>query len=204
MATHVPYGADIIDVLGGGAPDMRTQNWLTERSAHVRQLSDPSAAAFFERAGTMYAMIDETRAEQMRRNLKERGEQLWSTGDIRPLYTLQGLQTASPVMQRWVMAHPDLRERYFDQALDGYAGQYENIQGDTSGEDQYDYRRVMDGVVRASENTFHLQHFYDHMSDEDSELTLSQKIDILNTWDRVSHYLEHGDEDPTSVEGNLL
>ena len=63
------------------------------------------------------------------------------------LLTFQQLQNANLTMQRWVMAHPQIKQMYVDQNLDGYSGSYVNISGKSVGEDDYNYRRVMDGAV---------------------------------------------------------
>ena len=65
----------------------------------------------------------------------------------------------------------------------------------------------MNGVVVVPEDDskeFVLRHYYDPLSDDERELTLYEKIDILNTWDLVKSLLEAGGEDPTSQYGAML
>jgi hypothetical protein len=207
MATYVQGGADLIDALGGGLPDESTKQWFAQHTQAVTQTLSATGQAFFERARTMYQTISESQALQMLRNLRNKMDDVWSGNKIQPLQTLAALQTAGPIMQRWVMAEPTLRARYLNQEVEGYGENYTNYHGDAVGESHFDYRRVMNGVVVVPEDDskeFVLRHYYDPLSDDERELTLYEKIDILNTWDLVKSLLEEGGEDPTSQYGAML
>lgn len=205
MTTYVPGGADLIDIMGGGIPDDSARQWLAQKSEMVRSTLSTAGQVFFEKARSLYDIVSESQALQMLRNLKGRSDDVWSSNQISYLHTLEQLQTAGPIMQRWIMAEPELRTRYIDQTVDGYSDTYVNYHGDVVGDRHYDYRRVMTGVVQVEEDRdFIIQHFSDYMSEDEKELDFYQKIDILNTWDKVRHYLEEGGEDPTSVYGAQL
>lgn len=124
---------------------------------------------------------------------------------IKPLWTIEDIQQATLVMQRWVMAHPELRKMYHEQRCDGYSNTYIDMQPGAVGELHYDYRRVMDGFVQEDdEGTFKITYYYDDVSEDDPELSLEDKIDVINTWDMISRYLKHTEDDPTSVYGDKL
>ena len=63
------------------------------------------------------------------------------------LLTWQALQQANPTMQRWVMSHPQVRQHYLDQNLDGYSDSYSNVFGKEVGKEDYNYRRATSGVM---------------------------------------------------------
>lgn len=102
------------------------------------------------------------------------------------LNSFEELQKANTTMQRWVMAEPRVKKLYLEQNLDGYNGQYNNISGDTYGEDDYDYRRATNGMVLENEEgeSYYNQYFEDLM-DGDRELDFHEKVAIMNTWDTI-------------------
>lgn len=197
-------GADLIDVMAGGHIDTGTTEWLQERSNALRSTLSGAAASFVESARSMYTMISTTDAAQILRNLTAKATSLWSPVQIAPLLTLPQLQTANPIMQRWVMACPEVRTRYLNQELEGYGDSYTNYHRDAIGPAHYDWRRVMDGIVVVNEKDWGYTSYVDLMGEGEEPLSVHQKVDILKTWNAVRHYLEEGDEDPTSTCGAKL
>lgn len=198
------YGGDLIDIFAGGAIDSGTANWLQQREEQLRSTISTTAAAFFDRAHSMYSMISNSDAMQILRNLKAKMTQTWGGNDITYLDDLAKVQTAGPVMQRWILAHPELRGRYLNQEIDGYEGSYVNYHGDAVGAQHYDWRRVMDGIVQADDDGFRYTHYLENIPEGERELSLFEKVDILKTWNIVSEILDQGVDDPTSPCGNPL
>lgn len=198
------FGGDLIDIFAGGAIDTGSANWLQHREEQLRSTISSTAAAFFDQAQSLYQMISTTDAMQILRNIKAKMTQTWNGNDIMYLAEAEKLQTAGVVMQRWIMAQPDLRNRYLNQEVEGYEGSYVNVQGQAIGEQQYDYRRVMDAVVKVDDEGFSYKHYLEDIPDTDRELTVFEKVDILKTWNVVSEILEQGVDDPTSPCGNKL
>lgn len=206
MAGYVHGGADLIDIMAGGRLDQNTSSWLAQQYETVTSTLSHTGQAFFSNLKDMYRTISESDAAQILRNLKGKSNQVWSNNQISAMETLTALQTAGPYMQRWIMAEPTVRKRYLNQQLDGYSGSYENFHGDRIAENHYDYRRVMDGVmvVPEDDDPVYVRHYYDMMGPDDRDLTSFEKRDILSTWSLVRHYMEQGDEDPTSPTGAQL
>ncbi len=201
---HVSLGTDLIDVFAGGRLGQGTKAYFNERAAEVRATVSGAAAQFFDQARTLYQVIDASAATQILRNLKVKVDTTWQSNEILNLQTLQELQTAAPVMQRWIMAQPDLRSKYLHQEVQGYGESYVNYQGDAVGRRQYDFRRVTDGVVFENDEGYHFTDYRENLAEDDVELSLHQKVDILKTWKQIEHYLHEADEDPTSPEGLKL
>jgi len=148
-------------------------------------------------------MVSSSDAMMLMRNLTAKVEKTWAF-DIVSLTSVEEIQTANPYMQRWIMAQPDLRQRFLDQEVEGYGESYTNHHGDAVGEAHYDYRRVMDGVVTHTDKEFGYKHYHDIIPEGERELTVCERVDILRTWAAVSSLLDEGEDDPTSVTGAQL
>jgi hypothetical protein len=123
---------------------------------------------------------------------------------IAPLTTMSGFQTAAPIMQRWVMANPNVRELYHNQLCNGYADTYVDYHPEDVGENHYDYRRVMDSVIVDNDEGSIVKYYLDDLIDGDKELNPHEKFDILSTWDIVEAFIAAGKEDPTSPYNDML
>lgn len=196
-------GGDIIDVFAGGHLSQTATQWLGQRNDSMLGTVTHAAQQFFQQAQTMYSMVSSSDAMMLLRNLKAKSENTWAF-DIVPIRNLVEMQTANPYMQRWIMAQPDLRQRYLNQEVEGYGESYVNHHGDAVGEAHYDYRRVMDGVVTHDATSFGYKHYHDLLGEGERELTVFEKVDILRTWNTVSKLLDEGEDDPTSVTGAML
>lgn len=121
------------------------------------------------------------------------------------LYTsIAEMQTAAPNMQRWIMACPDVRQLYHSNQLDGYSDTYVDYEPGKVGEDHYDYRRVMDGVVVFDEETdgWYSDSYLDEITDPDMDtLDFTEQLNIIRTWENMRVLLRDHPEDPTSPYG---
>lgn len=115
-------------------------------------------------------------------------------------YDLQQLKQANPVMQRWIMAHPVVKGYYDNQDLDGYSDTYTNFSGKGAGHEDYNYRRVMDGVVQFNEDHMRIDHYYEDLLPGDEELEWDQRLHILQTWDTMDFILSRSKVDFTSTD----
>jgi hypothetical protein len=201
---HAAHGVDLIDIFAGGQLDQSTTGWLQEKSQTLRSTLSETAQGFFDTARNMYSMISVSDAAQALRNLTSKLANVWSTNSIYATTTLAELQTAGPVMQRYIMAQPELRKMYLNQEVEGYGESYVNYHGDSLGVNHYDWRRVMDTIVTVEDKHYSFTNYAERMADGEEPLTLHEKIDILKAWNSVQHYLDVADEDPTSTCGAKL
>jgi len=119
---------------------------------------------------------------------------------IKPLYLLEDIQQAAPVMQRWLMSNIALRERYHAQLCDGFSTTYVDYHPDDIGENHYDYRRVMQGIAVDNEDgTWTATQWDDPLFEDDRELDVREQADILNAWANAEMFLKRGESDPTSI-----
>lgn len=122
------------------------------------------------------------------------------------LLTFQALQHANPVMQRWVMAHPVVRQMHLDQDIDGYSETYKNVFGKGVGEEDYNYRRVMDGVLTDDKDgeTSTVKFYLEDLMPGDKELDHYEKARVLHTWDAIDHILTTSQFDFTLTSEELV
>ena len=113
------------------------------------------------------------------------------------LYSFQQLQEANLTMQRWVMSHPDVRSLYLAQNIDGYSESYNNVFGNGIGAEDYNYRRVMDGVPYDHDTSFSVTHYVEDLLSGDRELDHHEKSLILHTYDTIDWLIQEGDFDFT-------
>ena len=122
---------------------------------------------------------------------------------IRRLSTVEEVRNSSLTMQRWVMAEPTIRSLWVDQRVDGFSDTYQSDRTQI-GENHYEYRMVMDGVVLEGDDDVISKHYIQSYNNGDRELTSMEKFDILSTWDLVKLAASKLDEDPTSIyEGKI-
>lgn len=98
-------------------------------------------------------------------------------------------KTASLYMQRYIMACPDIRQLYFQQRIDGYSDSYTNIEGEVSGVDHYDYRRVTDGVLMVEDDLAIVREYAEDLYTGDRDLTRIEQHNIMATWDIANWYI---------------
>ena len=99
-----------------------------------------------------------------------------------PLLSFESLQNATPLMQRWVMAHPQTRELYLDQNLEGYADSYHNVFGNEVGPEDYNWRRVMTGVLVEEGEDDCIRHYVDTLYPGDRPLEFEEKTVVRKMW----------------------
>lgn len=117
---------------------------------------------------------------------------------IRELTTIGELQNPPPCMRHLIMAEPTVRQNYFNQTIDGYSGDYVDVEPGKIKHDHYDYRRVMDGILEVNaEGDFEVNQYLEDVRDED-ELHFDQQAEVILTWDQIKARIKEGRDDPTS------
>lgn len=127
------------------------------------------------------------------------------TDIILSIWDLNQFQTASIPMQRWVMANPVVRDLYHAQGCEGYSDTYVDMQPKVSGEEHYDYRRVMDGMIQYDkDDNWFAKIYVEDLVEGDRDLTHGEKHDIIQTWSKLEYLIALGKGDPTSPDGGYL
>lgn len=106
------------------------------------------------------------------------------------LYSYDSLVNANLSMQRYVMSHPQLKQLYVEQNIDGYSDTYVNLTGKDIGDNDYNYRMVMDGVLTSDKDQWVVKHYIQDLLPGDKELDFIERDAILSTWDTVNYILD--------------
>lgn len=164
-----------------------------------RYLTD-RARGWMENAGSIFQRTDYDTLLRTTRAVSRQLKGAFRDDVIQPLYDIGQFQTAGPVMQRWIMAEPTVRQLYHEQGCDGYSGTYVDMAPHAVGETHYDYRRVMDGVVVTDEQTgqWHADSYLEPLYEGDRDLMPDEQADIQIAWRHLKRHLRDGTDDPVS------
>lgn len=156
---------------------------------------------FFANTQAIYNQINNSEALRIARAAVSQAKTLFQPNRIIDIRTMENMQNAPVVMQRWIMANPLVREMYHKQQIDGYSDSYKDMFPNQIGENHYDYRRVMDSVVQDSSNDdeWFVRYYPDEILEGDKELSHDEKVSVLNTWSIAEMFVKAGKSDPTSV-----
>lgn len=188
-----------------GLPTQQTLNYLQGQMANLQQLSATfgnAATQFVDRARQMYEKFNGEDALRKARAALNKLDTIWQQDIVYEMTTVGQMQQAKPVMQRWIMAQPDLRKLYMQQRCYGYADSYVDYDPGNVGRDHYDWRRVMNGMAVVDEDgDTRISIFMDEHRKDDMPLSHDDKVRIQTCWDFAKHFLEIGDDDFTNPRG---
>lgn len=163
--------------------------------------------AFMNQAQQVYNAVQQSDAVRLAKAAKRRLETMWSGNHIVELRDIGQMQNAPQVMQRFIMACPEIRDLYHKQLCDGYSDTYVDHNPGVIGEEHYDYRRVMDTMDIAGnceQYDYRCINYDDPETSStvfamDGELIYMDRLAIVSTWDNIRAHLAAGlKEDPTS------
>ena len=171
------------------------QNSINDVVRHSNILTNYASEFFSNAAATSESLIGE-RAILLAKASLARVNNIFVQNDIHYIGSMEEIQNAPLIMQRYIMAMPELRQLYHNQLCDGYSNTYvDNNPGDI-GETHYDYRRVMNGIVVSDEYEDKVTFYLDELLEGDRELFLSEQSNIKHTWEIVAQLIKY-DIDPT-------
>lgn len=134
------------------------------------------------------SIIDNMHGEGFRRmyNWARNSVSQWAGSDvISTRVTVEELRCAPVVMQQYIMAMPELRQRYHLGQIDGYSDTYTDGAPGTIGLHHVDYQAVMDGVLVEQNGMYTATSYVGLEDDGGQRLLLSEKDAILSTWDAI-------------------
>lgn len=128
----------------------------------------------------------------------------FDTPYIHEYQTLEQMQNASTLMQRWVMANPTIRGLYHRQLCDGYSETYTDVAPGCIGDQHYDYRVATQGLINYGEDDgWKTTIYFEELKEGDRDLLLEEQVAIQHTWSALEALAALG-EDPTSPTGGKL
>lgn len=136
--------------------------------------------------------------------MASRADNIFQEDVISTMSSLEAMQNAKPIMRRFIMANPTVRELFHKDRCFGYGEDYVDNHPGTLGEDHYDYRRVMDEVVFINDDdVFEVVNYGEELEEDEIELNIIEKRDIINTWEWCEYHMDKGN-DVTDPEGGAL
>ena len=111
------------------------------------------------------------------------------------IYNMEELYHPAPATMRYIMAHPDLREGWYNGNIKGYE-EYTDEWYRCIEETHYDYRRATDGMIRLGEDKWTITTYTEGIDNDERPLTFFEKSNIQVTWNTISKFLSE-DVDPT-------
>lgn len=204
-----------INVIQGSSPllfnamlfpeaNTETKDWLREQWQTTSSMLTDIGRQYVEQANQLWNQIYDPLLMQRARGLMRQVGGMFHPNTIIRLNDIESVQLAKPVMQRYIMAMPQIRKLYHQQLCDGYSDSYIDHDPNDIAESHYDYRRVMDGsvnflpIVEGEEEKWQVTMYPDELVENDRELQADEKFIILDAWDIVNQALK-AKIDPTDV-----
>jgi hypothetical protein len=192
-------GTEAFNALAYGEQNPDNLAYFRERLDGLACTFSDAGQAFANRARELHDQYYNSNVAHIARAALRASQNLFMPNSVMMYQNIGQLQQAGTTMQRWIMANPIVRQAYHAQQCDGYSNSYVDMHPGKIGEDHYDYRRVMDGVVQESDEHDWVAKFYmDDTLEGDVDLSHNQKVDILSTWDIANLMMAKAGEDPTS------
>lgn len=206
----------MVQVVVGGSSDFNamvygydrhpgTMNFLENQFSNISSTLTEAGKSFFSNAKDVFESFTNSDAMRAARNALRKAGGLFQRDEIRSIWDLGDIQTAKPTMQRYIMAMPELRSLWQQQRIDGYSDTYVDMHPGAIGENHYDFRRMVNGVVQElvddPEADYVIRECIDDLVDDDRELDTDEKADLDYTREVVKAIVDIGEDDPTSVWG---
>lgn len=207
MFPNYALGADSqMDAIIYGEHHPNTLNYLQSQFNTFTNTLHESALSFFNRGKELFEKFNGSEAIRFARNVVK---EVLGTTDVRhdvvqSIFELERFQEATLTNIRYLMANPVCRDLFHQQRIDGWSHLYVDVEPGCIGNDHYDYRKVMDGVLQIEEDNWKFVHYLDQLKEGDRELMLEEKTDILSNWTALEALIEIGKDDPTSIFGDML
>ena len=199
------YGAsDAFDALVYGQQHPSTVAYLQSQLSTVGNYFTDAGRSFMEKSHQIFDRYNSSAAMEFARNAVRTVIGVFDVRTIRQINSLQDFCSANDIMQRYLMCSPRINELYLRQRIDGYSDSYTNMNGSNVGEDNYDYRRVNDGIVQWDGEDWSITQYHEVLREGDRDLIFSEQVDILNSQRAMELIIALGKDDPTSSTGGQL
>ena len=165
-----------------GPQNQSNQNFFDSQVASVINAGNEFGQAFANRVLEIRETFNNSAAVQLAKAALNRTRGIFSPNVVKTLTDVADMQNAKTVMQRWMMANPEVRALYNQQRCDGFSESYVDLQPGKIGENHYDYRRVMDGMVQTTDDGFFIDMYAEQILPEDEDFDFDEQRQVLRTW----------------------
>lgn len=196
MFNVIQGGHDTLDAMNYVQPSASTQNFFAQKLQQWGQVAQQTGSTFMQNVVTQVQELAKFDLAAKANALAHKNHAFWHGDNIRPLRTLGELQQAPNMMVRWMMAQPDYRRRYLDNTCEAYGNKFVNYQGNDVGIDQQDYRTLYNGTIVTSNDKQYYRNFMEEHDEQDVNLSVEQRFDILESHELFKAHLDCNDRDP--------
>lgn len=204
-------GFDAVGALvGSGRPTPSALQYFNNQYQNIvdmaQTVGNTTVQQIYNNAAAMYQNIMTSRPWELAEGIYNQAMHLMDPNWVKALTTVKDLQAARPVMQRWIMANPEVRNMWFENKVEGYHESYVDAQPGLAGAAHYDYRRAINHMLQADEEaqTWQATTYHEALVEGDRELSHYEKKDISITWDALLHNIRTQVYDPTSIFNSRL
>ena len=208
MVMFVQGGVDAFNAAVYAQPTQQDMNFFERNVNTFYNNLGMYGQNFFENVRDRMQTVDFSRLAEYSRAAARRMSSFWESDVIRPLKNLPDVQFPPNQMIRWQMANPDVRKLYHKGLCEGYGDKYTDLQPNVVGDDHHDFQMVMHGMEQYDEDGNIYFMSYDETFDEPENsvdhLNMEERVDILESWNVTSGYIDKMKEDPTSQYSGML
>lgn len=196
-------GSNAIHQLSFGSVTQSTVNFLQNQLATIQ--NTPYLQSFLPVAQMQFENLNGESARRAAEAVIRNATALFEENVIRQLNTIEQLQTASLVMQRWIMTSTLLREQAAAGHIYGWRDTYVDHEPGMTGIFNTDYRRLNQGILQEVEDgDWKVTQYFEECPEGEEDLTISKKVDIFSSISFAEQFVKAREEDPTSPYGDFM
>lgn len=196
MARIVDLSGPSFDFVLYGDKGNHVQNYLQQQIASFGPVLNEFGNRMYTALNNTYNFVTDVATNMFAMSELTNQGLVENTNEICYYDSWEGLRYANPTMQRWIMANPSIRTPYLNNNAEGYGDEYNNYFGDDIGEEHYDYRRVMNGIlVHGKDDVSRATSYVEDLLPWDRELTFWEQERVLSTWSTIDWIMENHEFD---------
>jgi hypothetical protein len=183
------------------------QNRFQESLINTSNILTDAGRSFFETGRKAFEYVTGSEAMRFSSGVMRKVKNMFQRNEFCELESVAEIQQSPQVMHRWLMTEPTMRELFLDQRCCGFEGTYQNLDGNTVGPEQRDWRLINDGLVRDHEEHGWVQSYYCDAREERPAVDYVN-ADMKFTVESAGHIIRAailaGEDDPGSPFGDKL
>lgn len=165
----------------------------------------PQLQGYYETAKLQFEAINGDTANRIADAVIRNNVAMYNPNVITCLSTIEQLQLAPVIMQRWLMTDPYIREQANNNRIYAWKDTYVDYEPELLPHERRDYRLLNQGLIETIEDGDWLaKQYFESYDENEKPLTISERIDILDSIAYAKAYIEEMEEDPTSPFGDLM
>lgn len=179
-------------------------NYLQNKIGSLATFGNGISQTFIDMTKSLYQKHNDEAMLAAARQTALASNMLFDMNIVMFLSSIQALQNAKPLMQRFTMALPEATRLLNEQRIDGYYGSFIDTEPGMVGNNRRDYRLVTDGLVRENDDgSISWTINYGDNDDDDVQLSFRDKMNIMDSWDIALEAIAKG-EDFSNIHGGQI